>query len=103
MSRKQILQRYGAVLKDIPAKPYFEDVVALTVAINDADRKKLAELLKLLKPDLELRLVPQTEESRGIREITMRVSRKPKDKDEFRFGSKSVLKFEGNGFAKWSF
>ena len=103
MSRKQILQRYGVVLKDIPAKPYFEDVVALTVAINDADRKKLAELWKLLKPDIELRLVPQTEESRGIREITMRVSRKPKDKDEFRFGSKSVLKFQGNGLATWSF
>ena len=103
MSRKQILQRYGAVLKDIPAKPYFEDVVALTVAINDADRKKLAELFKLLKPEIELRLVPQTEESRGIREITMRVSRKPKDKDEFRFGSKSVLKFQGNGLATWSF
>ena len=103
MSRKQILQRYGAVLKDIPAKPYIEDVVALTVAINDADRKKLAELWKLLKPDIELRLVPQTEESRGIQEITMRVSRKPKDKDEFRFGSKSVLKFQGNGLATWSF
>ena len=117
VTRKHILQRYGVVLKDIPPKPYFEDVIALTVAIDDAHRKKLSELCKLLGyseqvvgdaqvfkgPDIELRLVPQTEESRGIRELTMRVSRKPKDKDEFRFGLKSVLKFEGNGLAKWSF
>ena len=117
VSRKQILQRYAAVLKDIPVKPYFEDVVALTVAVNDADRKKLAELCKLLGyserttggeqvfkgPDIELRLIPQTEQSRGIQEITMRVRRKPKGQDEFRFGSKSVLKFRGNGLATWSF
>ncbi|HEX7335186.1 MAG TPA: DUF5829 family protein [Pyrinomonadaceae bacterium] len=117
MSRKQILQRYSAVLKDIPPKPYFDDVIALTVAVNDAHGKKLAELCKLLGyterndgdvtvlkgRDIELRLVPQTETSRGIREIKMRVSRKPKDKDEFRFGSKSVLKFHSNGLATWSF
>ena len=117
ITRKQILQRYGAVLKDIPAKPYLEDVVALTLATDDVNRKKLAELCKLLGyseqivgdaqvlkgPDIELRLLPQTEESRGIREITMRVRRKPAEQDEFRFGAKSVLKFQGNGLATWSF
>ena len=117
VSRKQILQRYTAVLKDIPAKPYFEDVVALTVAVNEAGRKKLAELCKLLGysertvgdamvlkgPDIELTLVPQTEGSLGIQEITMRVRRKPKEQDEFRFGTKSVLKFRDNGLATWSF
>lgn len=117
VSRKQILQRYAAVLKDIPAKPYFEDVVALTVAINETHRKKLAELCKLLGysehvvgdaqvlkgPDIELRLVPQTEELRGVQEITMRVRRKPKDQSEFRFGTKSVLRFRGDGLATWSF
>ena len=117
VSRKQILQRYGAVLKDIPTKPYFEDVVALTVAVNNESRKKLAELCKLLGyserivddaivlkgPDIELRLLPQTETSRGIQEITMRVRRQPKEQAEFRFGTKSVLRFRGNGLATWSF
>jgi hypothetical protein len=117
VSRKQLLQRYAAVLKDIPDKPYFEDVVALTVAIDDAGRKKLSELCKLLGyserivgdamvlkgPDIELRLVPQTEESRGIQEITMRVRSMPKDQAEFRFGTKSILKFRDNGLATWSF
>jgi len=117
VSRKQILQRYAAVLKDIPVKPYFEDVVALTVAINDSDRKKLVELFKLQgyseRTDgeanvvkgqgVEFRLVPQREESRGIREVTMRVKGKPKDQAEFRFGTKSVLRFRSNGLATWSF
>lgn len=117
ISRKQILQRYAAVLKDVPAKPYLEDVVALTVAVNDGDRKKLAELGKLLGysertvgdaivlkgPEVELRLVPQTEASRGIQEITMRVKRMPKDQTEFRFGTKSVLTFRSDGLATWSF
>jgi hypothetical protein len=117
VSRKQILQRYAAVLKDIPAKPYFEDVVALTVAIDDGNRKKLAALCKLLGyservvgdaivlkgPDMELRLIEQTETARGIQEITMRVRRQPKEQAEFRFGTKSVLRFRGNGLATWSF
>ena len=114
VSRKQILQRYAAVLKDVPAKTYFEDVVALTVAVNEASRKKLSELFKLLGysertvgvwkgPAMELRLVPQTEVARGIQEITMRVRSMPKEQAEFRFGAKSVLRFQGNGLATWSF
>ncbi len=117
ITRKQILQRYTAVLKDVPAKPYFEDVVALTVALDEERRKRLSEFCKqlgygertagdamLLKgPDIELRLVQQTEELRGIQEITMRVNRKPKDRSEFRFGAKSVLRFRDNGLATWSF
>jgi hypothetical protein len=117
VSRKLILQRYAAVLKDIPAKPYFEDVVALTVAVKDENRKKFVELCKLLGysertvggaivlkgPDIELRLIEQTETSRGIQGITMRVRRQPKEQTEFRFGTKSVLRFRGNGLATWSF
>ena len=117
VTRKQILQRYAAVLKDIPAQPHFEDVVAMRVAVNETDRKKLTELFKQLGyseqtagdakvlkgPDMELRLVPQTETSRGIQEITMRVRSKPKEKAEFRFGAKSILRFQNNGLATWSF
>ena len=117
VNRKQILQRYAAVLKDIPAEPRFEDVVALTVAVNEAHRKKLTELFKLLGysertvgdakvlkgPGIELRLLQQTEVARGIQEITMRVRRKPKERSEFRFGAKSVLRFRGDGLATWSF
>jgi len=117
VSRKEILQRYAAVLDDVPAKPYFEDVVALTVALNDEPRQKLSEFCKRLGfnermigdanvlqgPDLELRLLAETEGTLGIQEMTMRVRREPKDQTEFRFGAKSVLRFGNNGLATWSF
>ena len=117
VSRKQILRRYAAVLKDIPARPYFVDVVALTVAVDEPEQKSLAELCALLGyseravggtkvlegPGVELRLIPQAGGARGIQEILMRVRGEPKGQSEFRFGPKSVLRFEGNGLATWSF
>lgn len=116
VSRKQILQRYVAVLKEKAARPYLQDVVALTIALNEATKKRFAELAKVLGygaqvegttmilegPDIELRLIPQTDKLPGIREITMRVERKP-EQAEFRFGARSILKFHGNGLATWSF
>ena len=116
VSRRQVLQRYAAVLNDKAARPYLEDVVALTIAVDDATQKRFAELGRrlgygsqvegtttILKgPDIELRLIPQTDKLRGIREITMRVARKP-EQAEFRFGPGSVLKFQANGLATWSF
>jgi hypothetical protein len=117
VSRRQILRRYAAVLKDIPARPYFVDVVALTVAIDEPAQKSLVKLCKLLSygertnggtkvlqgPGVELRLIPQAGGARGIREIRMRVRGKPMGRAEFRFGPRSVLRFEGNGLATWSF
>jgi len=117
VSRKQILRRYAAVLKDTPARPYFVDVVALTVAVDEPAQKSLVELCKLLGyseravggttvlegPGVELRLIPQAGGARGIREILMRVRGRPRGQAEFRFGPKSVLRFEGNGLVTWSF
>lgn len=117
VSRRQILERYVAVLKDNPAKPYFKDVVALTIALDKKTEKELIDLCKLWGyrdrvkdaatimqgKDIELRLIPQTATLHGVQEITLRVDRKPAKQTEFRFGSKSVLKFRGNGLATWSF
>lgn len=117
VSRKQVLQRYAAVLKDIPDTPYLEDVVALTIAVNEAGRGRLADLCKLLGysertvgdgrvlrgPGVELRILPQTGGLQGIQAITMRVGGKPTEQAEFRFGAKSVLRFRGDGLATWSF
>jgi uncharacterized protein DUF5829 len=116
VSRKQVLQRYVDVLKAKSAKPYLKDVVALTIAVSEATQKRFGELGKRLGygvrvegmttilegPDLELRLIPQTDKLHGIQEITMRVAAKP-NQAEFRFGARSVLKFGGNGLATWSF
>ncbi len=116
-TRTEILQRYVAVLNDVPVEPYFDDVVALTIAIDEPSLLKFSEFCKQLGysvrtvgeakvfngPDIELRLLPQTESARGIQEMTMRVKREPKDQNEFRFGTKSVLRFRGDGLATWSF
>jgi hypothetical protein len=117
VSRRRILERYAAVLKETPANPYFKDVVALTIAVNKQTEQDLIDLCKLWGyrgrvkgittilegDDIELRLIPQTAALRGVQEITMRVDRKPEKQTKFRFGSKSVLKFHANGLATWSF
>ncbi len=122
VSRREILQRYARVLKGVAAKPvsfrsepYFQDVVTITLALNEPATRSLVELGQLLGyrhrtgehnttltgQDIELRIVPETSTARGIREITMRVNGKP-TQNEFRFG-KSVLTFQGNGLATWTF
>ena len=109
---QQILQRYTDVLEDAPRETYFEDVIALTLAIDEAQRTKFVEFCKQLGysedaanvlkgPDIELRLLPQTAGSRGIQEMTMRTKRKANA--EFRFGTRSVLTFRDDGLATWSF
>lgn len=116
ISRKQILRRYADVLKGVPAKPYLKDVIAITIAIDESTQKSLVDLCTHLNyhkrvdgtstilkgEDVELRLVDQTKDTRGIQQITMRVDGKPKQ-TAYRFGAKSILKFHGNGLATWSF
>lgn len=114
--RQQILKRYAAVLKENPPKPYFEDVIAMTVAVDQATIKVLTEAGKifdyqsrsendatiLAREDFVLRLIPETASARGIQQFTMRVSGAPQQK-EFRFGAKSLLKFQDKQTAIWSF
>lgn len=117
ISRKEILKRYADVLKDLPSKPYFKDVVGITIAVDESTQKRFVHLCKLLGyrqrvtgtttvlngDDIELRIIPQTNSVRGIQEITLQVAGKPDKQTEFRFGQKSVLRFQGNGLAKWTF
>ena len=116
VTRGQILQRYRSVLNDPPPEPYLKDVVGLTIAVDAPTLERLKEVGKLFGysartegtitvlegPDVELSLIPQTSEARGIQTITMSLNRRP-DKRELRFGTRSVLKFEEDGFARWSF
>ena len=116
ISRKQILQRYADVLKGVPGKPFLKDVIAITIAADASTQKSLIDLCRHLNyrervdgrttildgDDIEIRLVDETKEARGIQQITMRVTGKPKQ-TEYRFGARSTLKFHGNGQATWSF
>lgn len=117
ITRKEILARYADVLKDSPSKPYLKDVVAMTIAVDAPTQKSFVDLCKqlglsahfngtttTLKGDgFELRIIPQTATVRGIPEITLRVAGKPDKQTEFRFGEKSILRFQGDGLAKWTF
>jgi hypothetical protein len=116
VSRKQILQRYAAVLKKSPDRPYLQDVVGLTIALDKSTATKLIELCRLLGyrssvegqttllegPQIRLRLITETVSARGIHEITMRVKNRPARRTEFNFG-KAILKFRDDGLATWSF
>ncbi|MGH9908271.1 MAG: DUF5829 family protein, partial [Pyrinomonadaceae bacterium] len=84
ISRRDILARYAAVLKDSPSKPYLKDVIAITMAVDESTHKSFVALCKglgltgpdgattILKGhDFELRIVPQTTTARGIQQITL--------------------------------
>jgi hypothetical protein len=117
MSRGRILARYAKVLNADPASRFLEDVVALEIAVDKATENRLGELCQALGyslhkepgativkgPDITLKLIPETELARGIREIAMRVRRMPEAGIVLNFGPKSALKFQNNGTAIWSF
>jgi hypothetical protein len=117
VSRKDILSRYKKVLGRADAKTYFEDVVAMTIALDEAAAKRLFELCQSLGfnartepgatllegPDLRLKIVPRSVDAQGIREVTMRVGGRPPGRGEFRFGPKVGLRFHGDNLATWSF
>lgn len=115
--RGQILQRYISIPKDIPARPIFKDIAALTIAVQEPARKTLARLAaalgfrelttgnvtELIHADIKLRIIHPEGEREGIREFTMHLNAAPQEQSEFRFGKKSILKFHNNKLATWSF
>ena len=117
VSRRQILTRYTDVLKDRPPNPYLKDVAALTLAVDDSTRGRLIDLCNVFGyrsrvqatgtvlegPEIELHLVPQALQLRGLQEITLSVNRMPDRQTEFHFGARSVLRFDEDGLARWSF
>ena len=114
ISRKEILQRYSAILEPVK-EPTLEDVIGLTVAADPRVTSSLIDLclklgyqaerkeneVALRGPDFVLRLIPAVESVRGIREIKMRI-RDARDSVMERQLEKSVLKFVGTS-AIWSF
>jgi Family of unknown function (DUF5829) len=114
ISRKEILERYSAVLEPVK-EPILKDVIGLTVAADapatgdltdcclklgyQAQRKENEVVLR--GPDFVLHLIPATEAVRGIREIKMRIRCLPEREIEQQLGH-SALRF-GDSSAIWSF
>ena len=115
ISRSAILDRYVAVLEDIPKDPCFEDIVGLTFALDPVSLQDTIDLARALgceeestgsayiftAADFVLRLQPVAEGERGIREMIMRVRKSPARK-EYRLG-KSTLVFGEDNLARWRF
>jgi hypothetical protein len=115
ISRRAILQRYVAVLKEKPTQPILQDVLSVTLALNEQTKVRMSEVCTAYgyrsrqeagavvfdNGDFTLRLIPETSTQHGIQQITLRIS--DKQKREFRFGTKSVLSFHGDGTATWIF
>jgi Family of unknown function (DUF5829) len=116
VSRRDILERYAHTLGGQPAQPLLQDVVGLTVALDEARIKRWSELCRafgfrlgnekgatvLEGPDLTLRLLPARSDWRGVREILMRLRRPPANPGEHKLGT-SVLTLRGDATATWSF
>ena len=118
VSRKEVLRRYREVVRkssNAAPTPYFGDIVGLNVVTGEKTHHNLTELgawlgydehdlggeTLLRGPELGVRLVRTTTEASGVREVTMRVERQPKD-EEYRFGP-TTLRFHGDGLATWTF
>lgn len=115
ISRRAILQRYAAVLKEKPAQPILQDVLSVTLALNEQTKARMNEVCTAYgyrsrqeagsvvfeNGDFTFRLIPETPTQHGIQQITLRIS--DKQNREFRFGKKSVLSFHGDGTATWGF
>jgi hypothetical protein len=116
ITRKEILGRYCENLPPVD-KPYLEDVVGLTVAVDAPDQNNLIDfclqlgyqverkqkegVVALNRPHFVLLLIPATQNARGIREIKMRMRNPPQREKEHQLGQ-STLQFAGSS-AIWSF
>lgn len=115
--RNNVLSRYKSVLSKVPSNPLLEDIVGLTIA---ADKETISSLTRTCErlgyrsqvrgdrvdlhgPDLTLHLIPESPSARGIKQIEFRVRRKPNGQTEFHFGNRSLLKFQSEQQALWTF
>ena len=116
VARREILDRYAVTLGGKPDELLLQDVVGMTVALDEARierwtalcrafgfrREKGKNEIVLEGPDLTLRLVPAQGERRGVREIQMRLRRRPSSPGEQKLGA-SVLTLRDDSSATWSF
>ena len=116
IARCDILGRYAVTLGGQPAKPLFEDVTGLTVALEEGRIKRWSELCQafgfrlgrdkeatvLEGPGFTLRLLPARSDWRGVREILLRLRRRPVNPGEHKMGT-SVLTLRSDASAAWSF
>jgi hypothetical protein len=117
IARNAILSRYATFLKEDPSTRLLKDVAGLTIAIDESTKTRLLEYCSAFGyaiskegdasiakgPDVTIRFIAQKGPVRGIQQIEFTVRNSPSKRLEYRFGPKSVLKFESSQHATWSF
>jgi hypothetical protein len=119
ITRKEILERYTAKIGDHEKRmgKYLEDVVEMTLALGETDRalfikEREAFGYKITSdknrtvcegPNIKYTIIAGTDSSSAISSIKMSLKRDKKGQKVYRFGSKSVLQFNDDRTATWSF
>jgi hypothetical protein len=117
IDRATVLRRYVRALAEVPTRPLLQDVTGLTIAVDARTTDGLRRLTRgfgwrtearadtttLAGPDVVLRLVPESNDVRGIVRVELAVQRDTSAPAELRFGARSVLRFGGGRTAVWSF
>jgi Family of unknown function (DUF5829) len=116
ITRKEILARYAAFLKQDRSQHLMKDVTGLTVAVSDLVRDQMVQYCSAfgyaIRKDgndtiaagsgIVLRFTPQSNRLLGIQEIQFNIGSSSLEQRTFKFGEKSVLTLDSQS-ARWTF
>jgi len=103
ITREAVLRRYKTVLPQTPANPMLEDVAGLTVAVSPKERQPIEHWIRDIGSQFPVQFVELRSGEPGIREARFKLRRTSAKIPEVRFGGKSVLRFQLDGTALWTF
>jgi hypothetical protein len=119
ITRKEILERYTAKLGDNEKRKrkYIDDVIEMHLALDEKGRSQFVKEREAFGykitsnagqticegPEIKYIVTEQTPESVGITAIKMSLRKNKSGQKTYRFGRKSVLQFNDNRTATWSF
>jgi phosphoribosyl-ATP pyrophosphohydrolase len=119
ITRAEILERYTAKLGDNERRKqkYINDVIEIHLALDDKDRAQFIKERAAFGyrvttepsqtvcegPDIKYIVTPRTSSSVGITAIKLSLRRAKPGEKVYRFGKRSVLRFNDDKTATWSF
>jgi len=119
ITRREILERYTAKLGDNEKRKqkYIDDVIEMRLALDEKGRSQFVKEREAFGykitsdasqticegPEIKYIVTKQTPESVGITAIKLSLRKNKSGQKVYRFGRKSVLQFNDNRTATWSF
>ncbi|HVG21343.1 MAG TPA: DUF5829 family protein [Blastocatellia bacterium] len=119
ITREEVLERYVAKLGDQEKRKgkYLEDVIEMTLALGEAERELFIKECESFGykiasdentttcegPDMKYALIAAANSPNAVTSIKMSLRRDKNGERVYRFGSRSVLQFDDDQTATWSF